>query len=183
MVGRWKWLATISDPVSESRSSSPTFKVRTLRDGVGIIGLRLVNIVETRRFFSLVSRHGNSSDVWILLLLMEWRRNWDQICGEWRLWWRRLTIVSVKLAVWIVCNLIGDSDTLGVEEAVAGGAGQGGEPGHSWTVDGAEDRRGHAWSDNLFSGGLTGEWIILLQNVTKNENTCLNLICKKFGGF
>ena len=114
---------------------------------------------------------------------MEWRRNWDQICGEWRLWWRRLTVVTIKLTVRIVGNLIGHSNTLGVEEAVAGGAGQGGEPGHSWTVDGAEDRRGHARSDNLFGGGLTGEWIILLQNVTKNENTCLYLICKKVWRF
>ena len=88
---------------------------------------------------------------------MEWRRNWDQICGEWRLWWRRLTIVSVKLAVWIVCNLIGDSDTLGVEEAMARRAGPGGPPCHSPAMDGAEDRCGHAGTDNLL-GVLMETW-------------------------
>ena len=36
MVGRWQWLRNISVPVSEFRIS-PTFNVRVLRDGVGMI--------------------------------------------------------------------------------------------------------------------------------------------------
>ena len=106
-------------------------------------------MMETWRLFPLVIGHGNSRNIGILLLKMKWRRDWDQVCRKWRLWGRRLAIVAVELRVRVVGNLVGDSDTLGVEEAVTGGAGEGGEPCDSGTMNGAEDGGGHAGSDDL----------------------------------